>query len=383
MLLCKLMLMKKVIKRLIRKILHFYHRGKHENFYYRVMKLNNIVNKVVPGEKEWILRWSQFGVKASPTQYRVFSQYIGNDIDIVPEDICHDFIEPVLNPYSYIGYYADKNTFDKLFPLGYFPKTLLRKIGGFYYDNAYNYLNLTDDILKEKLSSAGKVRCIIKPSVEGMSGRGVQMFYKNSQGEWEDTEHNEINISYIEKHFGKDFIIQEVMEQSEYISQFNATSINTLRISLYRSVKDNQCHVTGAIMRIGGKGSIVDNAHAGGCYVGINPDGSFCHEVLDQYGQKRKVFNGVNFENDFKYPNWNQVLEFARSVGRYIPHHRLLALDIVLQKDNTPRLIEFNLLYYSSWLFQYTTGSAFGKYTDEILDYCREMQNNNDYFIKV
>ena len=124
-------------------------------------------------------------------------------------------------------------------------------------------------------------------------------------------------------------------------------------------------------MRIGGKGSVVDNAHAGGCYVGIHLDGTLCHEVLDQYGRRSENFNGVDFTQNFIYPRWNEVTEFARSVGKYVPHHRLLALDIVLDKNNNPRLIEINCLYYSSWLFQYTIGPSFGKFTDEILEYCR------------
>ena len=84
------------------------------------------------------------GVKPKPTQYRVFSHYIGANIDIVPEDICHDFIEPILNPFRYVGYYADKNVFDKLFPIGYFPKTIIRKMNGVWYDADYQKLDMTD-----------------------------------------------------------------------------------------------------------------------------------------------------------------------------------------------------------------------------------------------
>ena len=86
-------------------------------------------------------------------------------------------------------------------------------------------------------------------------------------------------------------------------------------------------------MRIGGKGSVVDNAHAGGCYVGINQDGTFCHEVLD--------------------------------------------------KDSNPHLIEFNCMYYSSWLFQYTTGPAFGPFTQEILEYCKDNSAYNYAYLKI
>ena len=81
---------------------------------------------------------------AKPTQYSVFSHYIGANIDLVPEDICHDFIEPILNPFRYVGYYADKNVFDKLFPIGYFPKTIIRKMNGVWYDADYQKLDMTD-----------------------------------------------------------------------------------------------------------------------------------------------------------------------------------------------------------------------------------------------
>ena len=376
--------MKNKIRKALRNCLFAYHQRKHERFYHQVMKMNGIKDEPVEGEKAWIARWSQFGAIAKPSQYRVFSHYIGPNIDIVPEDICHDFIEPVLNPFAFTGYYADKNVFDKLFPDGYFPKTVLRKMNGFYYDSDYQLLSLNDGKLQTMLGILEYDKLILKPSVDVMSGVGVQMIVrKKDRGGYYNNESDKLTYDYIQNRCGHDIIIQEAVEQSEYINQFNPTSVNTLRLSLYRSVIDDKCHITGAIMRIGGKGSVVDNAHAGGCYVGINQDGTFCHEVLDQYGRKRTVFNGVDFSVDFKYPNWEKVLDFGKSIGKYVPHHRLLALDIVLDKDSNPHLIEFNCMYYSSWLFQYTTGPAFGPFTQEILEYCKDNSAYNYAYLKI
>ena len=39
---------------------------------------------------------------------------------------------------------------------------------------------------------------------------------------------------------------------------------------------------------------------------------------------------------------------------------------------NNPHLIEFNIEAYPSWFFQYIIGTAFGKFTDEIIDYCKD-----------
>lgn len=363
--------MKSKIKKIVRYCLYWYRQRKHEKFYHLVMKMNGIKDTPVPDEEKWLKRWSQFGMKAKPTQYRVFSNYIGQNMDIVPEDVCHTCIEPILNPFMFAGYYSDKNIFDRLFPQGYFPRTILRKMQGFFYDCDYNRLSLNESVLDSILQAETCERIILKPSVDAGSGVGVKMFTKAVEGGY-FCDSIKLTFEYLENKCGRDIILQEGVEQSDYISQFNPSSVNTLRISLYRSVKDDECHVTSAIMRIGGKGSVVDNAHAGGCYVGINLDGTLCHEVLDQYGRRSENFNGVDFTQNFIYPRWNEVTEFARSVGKYVPHHRLLALDIVLDKNNNPRLIEINCLYYSSWLFQYTIGPAFGKFTDEILEYCRK-----------
>lgn len=35
------------------------------------------------------------------------------------------------------------------------------------------------------------------------------------------------------------------------------------------------------------------------------------------------------------------------------------------------------------WAFQFSVGAAFGKYTDEILDYCRERQDSLEYVILI
>ena len=169
---------KKKIASVIRKALYLFRQHIHEKFYHSIMKRNGIPNKSSEHEKAWVERWSQFGIKAKPTQYRVFRQYIGDDINIVPEDICHDYIETILNPMRFRGYYADKNVFDKLFPQDYFPKTLLRKMCGFYYDKAYQPLSMTEEKLLCCLKDSPTDRIIIKPSVDGMSGRNVEAFIR-------------------------------------------------------------------------------------------------------------------------------------------------------------------------------------------------------------
>ncbi len=72
------------------------------------------------------------GVKPAVSYYRVFAHYIGENLNIVPEDMLHDIIEPMLNSPRMVEYYADKNVYDKQFPKGFFPKTIFRRIDGVY-----------------------------------------------------------------------------------------------------------------------------------------------------------------------------------------------------------------------------------------------------------
>ena len=79
----------------------------------------------------------------------------------------------------------------------------------------------------------------------------------------------------------------------------------------------------------------------------------------------------IDFEkNDFIIPDIDKVWDFAKEVTKAIPHMRLFQLDIAIDKDNNPRLIEYNVRAFSPWLYQFTTGPALGDCTDEILQYC-------------
>lgn len=376
--------MKAFLKKLLLEFLRKYHSRKHYRFYKKLMKINHFHNLKEDGENDWMSKWGKLGMKVNPIYYRLFSRYIGKDINIVPEDICHDVIEAILNPHRFAKYYSDKNVFDKLFPKGYLPKTILRKMGGFYYDANYCRVDINEEKFLQCLNSAGVDKIIVKPSVEGSSGKGVRVFLFDKNQWLLCRTNDQLMLNYLDVSYGDNLIIQEFLEQHEEMNYYCKTCVNTLRITLYRSVKNDESVVTSAIMRIGRDGSIVDNAHAGGGFVGINVEnGLLANYVCNQYGEKSKVFNNIDFTLSHQIPIdlWQKVLFFAKSIGQYVPHHRLLALDLMIDNKGNPRLVEFNCEYYSMWLFQFAIGTAFGKYTDEILEYCLKKKDKIEYQI--
>lgn len=378
------MKLKTIVNSIIRDLAAWKMTRYYSRFYGKVMSINGIPDSWTEGEDEWVQRWSVVG-KADPLYFRCFSRYVGKDMNIVPENLCRNVIEKCLNPSRYLPYYTDKNIFDRLFPAGTCAVTVLRKMNGFFYDVLYNPVRIEcDNDLQNHLDSSRVKSVCIKPSVGSGSGVGVRFYCRKEDG-WRSCDKDTLlTVAELDRMYGKDFILQESLTQSQGMSYFNPTSVNTLRLTLYRSVTTDQWTVPSAIIRIGGKGSLVDNAHAGGAYVGINEnDGSLCKTVLDQYGRSCEQFNDIDFTKDHTIPHWNEILEFALMIGNSIPHLRLLALDIMIDASGKPRLIEFNSSDYSMWLFQFTTHGAFGDYTEEIIRYCSDAGNNNPLYVEL
>ena len=340
----------------------------------KIIRLQNIPNKKVAGEDLYLSKWKQLSHNVNPKYYRIFSNYIEPSPNIVPEDICHNIIEHVLNPAKHRVFYSDKNMYDKLFKKGTLPQTILRCIQGTFYDSNYKIIDSTkiDNLINDIQFHS----VILKPTIDSDSGHNVCLFKKADDNVFYNIQNDKkLNFNLL-KSAGNNWILQECLEQHSCMSTFNSTSVNTLRVLVYRSPFDNTSRVLNTIMRIGKKGSHIDNAHAGGLYVGISQDGKVGNFLCDQYGNKYHNFNDLVFkDNNYIIPNFDKVIELAKYVGDSIIHLRLLALDIMIDKEGEPHLIEFNIYALSTWLFQFTTSSAFGEYTNEIIQYCKEKKS--------
>lgn len=55
--------------------------------YRKVLRLNKIVGTNREKGKCWLAKWRKYKIPISSVQYRVFCKYIGDDINIVPEEV--------------------------------------------------------------------------------------------------------------------------------------------------------------------------------------------------------------------------------------------------------------------------------------------------------
>lgn len=325
-------------------------------------------NKAV-GEEVYQKKWSVLCNRVDPYSYRFFSHYCGFTPNIVPEDIGHSIIEEMLNPKSYRRVYSDKNLFPFIVGSDNVPRTILCRInGGCLLDSAFRYADKDISFYTDSID-----RLILKPTANSSSGRGIVLFCRNNYSFVAVNEGIILTKDYLVD-YAKDFCLQEAIKQHHFMNSLCSSAVNTIRLCLYRSVKNDKPIITASILRIGKNGSIVDNAHAGGMFIGIDATtGKLGQHVMDQFGNKSETWNGIDFTNkDLFIPNWDMVLDFAKNIGRRILHHRLIALDIAIKEDGKPVLIEYNINCFSYWLFMLTNQECFGDYTDEVIEYCKK-----------
>ena len=349
----------------------------------RYLAMHGYDDGKVEGEEEYVRNWSRLTHRVDRYSYRLFSHYMGPDKYIIPEDIGNSVIEYYLNPPAYKPFYADKNMFGRLLrPAGILPKELLRRIGKspVFLDGEYRESPLGRRSSAEDFAAAfaGSERLIVKPAEGSCSGANIQLFCRktdeNGKTRFVSGEGTVLDGAFLRKYnYGNGFVLQEALVQHPYLSQFCATSVNTLRLCMYRSVVDESVIMFAAAIRIGHTGSIVDNLHAGGGFVKIDVQtGELGHIVYDQYGGMTGSLNGIDFSGNYRIPEWDAVRAFAESVSRQLYHMRLLSLDVMLDQDAHPRLIEFNVKEFAFWIPMFSGQRVFGDRIEEVIGYCRK-----------
>lgn len=340
-----------------------------KSYFKHIIKENNIEEYVKDDSKlmnEWTEKWGVFGYKPLKCGWEAFHSHMKNDINFVPNEIARNFIEPILTPEEYQPFYNDKNSFGLFLPKEWMPKTLFRSMKGMLYNGEYevvkpnDFLNLFKDLDK----------IVVKPAKE-MGGKGVTLFRRDENGLFVDDRNNELTLEYLKQAYNSEYLIQECMNQSSFMSQFNPSSVNTLRIAVYRDVKSGNLSVIGAVIRIGGKGSFVDNACSGGSYIFIDENGKIGKYACDTLGNKQTVYNDIDFEkNEFIIPEYDRIKQFVFNVAKRMPHMSLFANDIAIDENDNPKLIEVNTTMFSYWLYQFNGKPVFGEYTDDLIKYC-------------
>jgi hypothetical protein len=250
-----------------------------------------------------------------------------------------------------------------------------------------------DQDYKEKIASwinnSAKDTLFIKP-LRGSAGRGIVLARKIN------------NSIFIQSKKGlrplHDFslvenaIVQEALKQDSRMSAFSSSSVNTIRVVTIYTKKESII-VLGATMRCGVGESYVDNWSAGGVAVGID----YIKGQLKKYGYDKKGNRYIEHPTskvvfkDFIIPEWKRIIDVAVKIQKAFSCYRLLGMDIALQENVGPVLIEVN--ESPDLLFQEQTSGpllrvgqnlqSFGEYDILVNKFQKELYDNLNIIMSV
>lgn len=274
----------------------------------------------------------------------------------VPENLFYIYIEPKLNNRQSAMVLMDKNLLEKLFPKAKQPQTAIKNINGFFFKN-------TGEMVKREAVRAiseiyGTV--FIKPTIDTGGGKNVSALNFNDSLQ----PNEEIAFEQLLDSYGKNYIIQQKVEQHEVMASLNRTSLNTFRVMSY--LTNNDLVILSTIVRMGRQGSITDNSTTGGISCGVKPDGSLNAIGYQLSGEKfHSTSTGLKFEQ-IHLPFLAKIQSTVKSLHYEVPYFRIISWDLAVDSLGEVVLIEINIIGQDIAFHQLNNGPVLAPILDEI-----------------
>lgn len=202
--------------------------------------------------------------------------------------------------------------------------------------------------LARLLRDSGKKSFVIKPSTDSAHGEGVticrELIEENEQLVICKTDGTHVPL---QNFLGNTpLLFETLIPQTGQFSDFNSSSLNTVRImtALY---PDNSVKVFAGFIKIGRKGSDIDNAGNGGNIdCGVNVDNGQLYNAIqfnswkdickiDMHPDSQKHLEGIYIEN------WDLIKEQLKHFQGLIPQLKTIGWDVAIT-ENGPVIVEIN-----------------------------------------
>lgn len=295
-------------------------------------------------------------------EFEMFKKLNGFDARYLTHYNYLPILAHLLNDYRYTKIYDDKGLLGYLKPTHMrFPKCYVRRIVSDFYDNEMHQINFDQAV--DSCSKTDEI--FIKPSHETSGGKGAKLLRLKGLSFDERKKIIQEELSGRQN----DYVVQECICQHSVMSQFNPSSVNTLRITtLMLNGKFSLCSI---ILRCGMDGSTVDNWGAGGLVVNVSPDGIVNSVAHDIYLNEYKSNGGCVFEN-CSIPQMPDILKMLEQCHKEdFAICKFIGWDIAIDKDGCPIIIELNSSQPGVIGEQLIAGPIFGNRTQEVIDYCK------------
>ena len=165
---------------------------------------------------------------------------------------------------------------------------------------------------------------IVKP-LKGGGGKGISVVHLQNQSQIKQV-FNELNGN-------GSYVIEELIQQDERLSEFCNSSVNSMRVPSFRH--GDSVKIGWSFLRFGRNGSVIDNATSGGVFALADLDsGELISDAYDKSGHvyeyhpdTKKKFKG------YKIPEWNQLLEVVKQAHLALGEDDVyVGFDVALSK---------------------------------------------------
>ena len=164
--------------------------------------------------------------------------------------------------------------------------------------------------------------CKVSDGLQGIGATKLD-FHKNSAD------------AFYAEHKGQKLILEELIQQHHEMAEFNASTVNTLRIISFHCA-DDTVKVLGAALRTGRAGQVADNFHHHGIASTIDVDtGIVVSSGIDNHFRRYVTHpdSGKPFPG-FRVPHWDMVIEEVKAAALVVPNVRYIGWDIAVREDD-------------------------------------------------
>ena len=300
-----------------------------------------------------------YGKKVKYDWHRLYQSFTGNfDEKYFPEYLFSSALEAKMNPDEY-RYVLDDKLFLHLFIKGILnariPYTYFTVANGICFDEFRNIIPLEQ--IDREISVGAEV--IVKPTQDTSSGVGVEKIRV-------DNLKNVIRNKMMSRGI---YVVQECVKQNDQLRKLYPNSVNTFRVITYLW-KGKIYHIPLAL-RIGQGGNYLDNAHAGGMFIGVDDNGELKREAFTEFGKRYKAHPDTKIQfQGYRFDFIPDLIATAKKLHLNAPQLGIISWDITVDQDGVFVLIEANTRGQSVWFPQMANGKgAFGENTEEILQF--------------
>lgn len=340
--------------------------------FYKAGLLNDIDTSFIDEIQHY---WKKnYGKEIDPSVHLAFANITGKkDPRVIPGREMWKDIIPYFNDMNIKIGYSDKNIYDKLVSTSNSAKTILKRVRGHYFTPE----NMEIDASKAReLLLKHQSDFIIKPS-DTDNGKGVEKIkYLNGEIYLND---QVVTMEALEKMYGFNFIIQDVIRQHPIMAAPHPNSVNSLRMVTFRWDNDIKYLLTFA--RFGANNSVRDNAGTGGLCIGITDKGEFMDFAVDEDCQvyTHHPTTNYDFTQYTQIPNFEKFKQFVIDLHKDILHHDFVSWDIAVGLDGEPVFIEANYRG-ATWLYQLAAQRPlFGDFTEDVIKYVSKELKTNQF----